>query len=132
MRERLMHKKETIVVLLMVVLVSQPLCAAAQTQAAIKENFDKIPIGKTIEVKLLRKDNNKIKGKLMLIGSESFEVQTVQSGKESTEKIAFADVKSVKKSGMNKGAKIGIWVAVGVGVALGAAALIYLKALENS
>jgi hypothetical protein len=123
---------KTMVVLLMVVLISQPFCAVAQTQATIKEKLDKIPIGKTIEVKLLRKGNNKIKGKLMVIESESFEVQTVQSGKESTEKIAFADVKSVKKSGMNKGARIGIWVAVGVGVALGAAALIYLNALENS
>ena len=114
MREELMHKMKTMVVLLMVVLVIQPLCAVAQTQAVIKEKLDKIPIGSTVEVKLLRKDSNKIKGKLMLIGSESFEIQTVQSGKESTEKIAFADVKSVKeKRGMTTTKKVLI-VAVGV------------------
>jgi hypothetical protein len=99
----------------------------AQTQTAIKEQLSKIPTGNTIEVKLLRKDNNKIRGKLMLIGSESFEVQTAQSGKESTEKIGFADVKSVKKGGMKMSSKIGIWMAVGVGVAVGVAALIYVN-----
>jgi predicted transglutaminase-like protease len=127
MREELMHQMKTMVVLLMVVLVIQPLCAVAQTQAVIKEKLDKIPIGSTVEVKLLRKDSNKIKGKLMLIGSESFEIQTVQSGTESTAKIAFADVKSVKKSGLSMGAKVGIWMAVGVGAAVGVAALIYVN-----
>jgi len=101
-------------VLLIIVLISQPFSTATQTQTAIKEQLDEIPIGKTIEVRLLRKDNNKIKGKLMSVSSESFEVQTVQSGKESTEKIAFADVKSVKeKRGMTTTKKVLI-VAVGV------------------
>jgi hypothetical protein len=53
---------------------------------------------------------------------ESFDIQTSQSGKISTEKIAFADVKSVKKRGMSKsikgliigGAIIGFLVAMAV------------------
>jgi len=109
-----MNKMKATAVLLIIVLISQPFSTATQTQTAIKEQLDEIPIGKTIEVRLLRKDNNKIKGKLMSVSSESFEVQTVQSGKESTEKIAFADVKSVKeKRGMTTTKKVLI-VAVGV------------------
>lgn len=96
-----MFTMKTISVLLMVVLVYQPVSAIAQTQSDIKAQLDKIPIGKNIEVRLLREDNNKIKGKLVSVANDSFEVQTAKSGKISNETIAFADVKSVKKSGGN-------------------------------
>jgi hypothetical protein len=113
-----MRIMNAVAVLLMVVLVSQPISAVAQTQTAIKAQLDKIPIGKKVEVKLLRKDNNKIKGKLMSVSSESFEVQTTQSGKELTEKIAFTDVKSVKKSGMSTTKKVLIVTGIVVACAI--------------
>jgi hypothetical protein len=122
-----MFKIKAMTGLLIVVLIGQPFNAAAQTQTSIKEQLDKIPIGKTIEVRLLREDNYKIKGKLISISSESFEVQTKQPTKESTEKIAFTDVKSVKASGMSTGKKI----AIGVGIGLAAVGVFTLIAIAR-
>jgi hypothetical protein len=59
----------------------------------------------------------------MSVRDEAFEVQTEQSGKVSTEKITFADVKSVKKPGMRRLYKVLIVVGVvftGIGIAMGA------------
>ena len=50
-----MHKMNAVAVWFMVVLISQPLCAVAQTQTSIKDQLGRIPIGKTIEVKLCEK-----------------------------------------------------------------------------
>ncbi len=94
---------------------------------SIKAQLDKIPIGKAIEVKLLRGDGGEVKGKLMSVTGESFEVQTVRSGKISTEKIAFADVKSVKKRGMRGPYK----ALIIVGAVLGACGVITLIALSH-
>jgi len=111
-----MGNLKAIAVLLMVVLVCQRFSAAAQkpeeSKATIKAQLDRIPIGKAIEVTLLREDSSRIKGKLMSVIDESFEVQTVQSGKISTADIAFSDVESVKKSGMRQLYKVLIIVAV--------------------
>jgi len=111
---------KTVAVLLMVLLVYQPVSAIAQTQSDIKAQLDKIPIGKNIEVRLLREDDNKIKGKLVSVANDSFEVQTMKSGKTSNETIAFTDVKSVKKSA----AKTPVWVIVGL-IAAGAGIGLY-------
>lgn len=117
-----MGKMKAVVVLLILVLIGQSFSAIAQTaeerNAAVKKQLDKIPIGKAIEVKLLSEDGGKIKGKLVSVADEYFEVQSVQSGKISTEKIAFADVKSVKKRGMNVWIKVGIiWAAILIALA---------------
>ena len=92
--------------LLIVVLAGRPFGAAAQTAgekiATIKEQVVMIPTGSIIEVKLLQKGGSKIKGKLGSVTDESFVVQSVKSGKVTNEKVAFADVKSVKeKHGMS-------------------------------
>jgi hypothetical protein len=109
-----MNTMKAMAVLLMFVLVCQPLIAQAQTvdenQAALKARLDQIPIGKTIEVKLLQKGNSKIKGKLISVSDDGFEIQTVKADTLSRERIAFSDVKSVKKSGMRTGTKILIGV----------------------
>jgi hypothetical protein len=62
-----------------------------------KKQVALIPAGKVVEVKLQQKGSKKITGKLGPVTDEGFEVQTVKSGKISSEKVAFADVKSVKE-----------------------------------
>jgi hypothetical protein len=56
-----------------------------------------IPVGTTIEVKRLREGSGKITGKLLSISDESFEIRRDIGASVFYEKIAFADVKSVKK-----------------------------------
>jgi hypothetical protein len=104
--------------------LGRPVLAAEQSPSSasdLKRQLALIPAGKTIEVKLKQEGSKKITGKLGSVTDEGFEVQTVKSrfslseepGKVSTEKIAFADVESVKKRGMSLGAKIGIGAGVG-------------------
>ena len=116
-----MDKIKSLAVLLTVIFVYQPLCVTAQpmmeNQASIKAQLEKLSIGKTVEVKLLRNDAGKIQGKLISIESDSFEIQRAQSGKVTLEKIPFSDVKSVKKRGMPLRYKILIGVGVYVVVA---------------
>jgi hypothetical protein len=91
----------------------------------VKRQLALIPADKKIEVKLKQKGSKRIIGRLGTVTDEGFEVQTVPSlfslseepGKISTEKIAFADVESVKKRGMSLGAKIGIGAGVVGGIA---------------
>jgi hypothetical protein len=116
--------------------LGRPVLAAEQSPASasdLKRQLALIPAGKTVEVKLKQEGSKKITGKLGPVTDDGFEVQTVRSrfslseepGKVSTEKIAFADVESVKKRGMSLGAKVGI----GIGVAVGGAFLVFLAAI---
>jgi hypothetical protein len=121
-----MGKMKAIAVLLIVVLAYQPLTAAAKTteqnKGVIKERLAKIPVGKNIVVKLQREHGSKIKGKLLSVADESFEIQTVQSGKVSHEKIVFAEVESVKTRmrGLYKALIIVGAVALALGIAVAA------------
>jgi hypothetical protein len=121
-----MGKMKAIAVLLIVVLAYQPLTAAAKTteqnKGVIKERLAKIPVGKNIVVKLQREHGSKIKGKLLSVTDESFEIQTVQSGKVSHEKIVFAEVESVKTRmrGLYKALIIVGAVALALGIAVAA------------
>jgi hypothetical protein len=77
-----------------------------QKQIAIKQQLQKIPVGKAIEVRLLQKEKPKIKGKLLAVGEESLKVRISRSGKFSDEEIAFSNVESVKKPGIRRIYKI--------------------------
>jgi hypothetical protein len=113
-----MCKTKIIAVLLMVVFGGQYSSAAVQTpearKAAVKEELAKIPIGKVVEVKLLKDEGRKIKGRLLSVESESFEIQRPGSGSAAKETIAIADVESVRKPGMRKL----YWVLITSGAAL--------------
>lgn len=92
----------------------------AERAASLKQQVVGIPAGAVIEVKLQRKGSGKITGKLGSITDEGFEVQTVSSGQVSSQKVAFADVKSVKeKHGMSVVTKI--LIVTGIVVAVSAA-----------
>jgi hypothetical protein len=118
-----MGKTKLTAVMLMVVLLSQTFSLAAQTagekMAAIKEKVAGIPVGSNIEVKFLQKDSSKVKGKLRSVSDDGFEVQLTKLDK--IEKIAFADVQSVKRP-MRKLYKVLIGVGVWIGVTLAIAA----------
>jgi len=109
---------------ILLVLSSSPSFAAApqgQTPgapaAALKQQLVSIPAGAVVEVRLQQKASAKLTGKLGTVTDEGFEVQTVKSGKVSTEKLAFADVKSVKeKKGMHVATKALIATGVVIGV----------------
>jgi hypothetical protein len=72
-----------------------------------------IPAGSIVEVKLKQKGSSTIRGRLGAITDEGFEVQIAKSGKVSSEKVTFTEVKSVKaKKGMSVTTKV--LIAVGV------------------
>jgi len=72
-----------------------------------------IPAGSIVEVKLKQKGSSTIRGRLGAITDQGFEVQIAKSGKVSSEKVTFTEVKSVKaKKGMSTSTKV--LIAVGV------------------
>ena len=74
----------------------------AERAVSLKQQVVGIPAGAVIEVTLQQQGSRKITGKLGSITDEGFEVQTVSSGQVSSQKVASADVKSVKeKHGMS-------------------------------
>jgi hypothetical protein len=91
-----------------------------QKQTALKEQMKKIPAGKAIEVRFLRKEKPQITGKLLEVDEESFKIQTSRPGKASTEEVAFNTVRSVNKRGMRRIYKvlIGAAAAAGAGIAV--------------
>jgi hypothetical protein len=100
--------------------------ASAQTldpkQAAIRHQLSKIPTGKSVEVRFLRKEKPTITGKLLAIGEESFKIRTTRSGKFFDEEIVFSAVDSLKKRGMPRMYKVLIsaGAVAGAGIAIAA------------
>jgi hypothetical protein len=89
----------------------------AERTASLKQQVIGIQAGTVIAVKLQQKGSKRITGRLGPVTDEGFEVQTVKSGKVSSEKVAFADVKSVKeKHGMSLVTKTLIVTGIVVGV----------------
>jgi hypothetical protein len=62
----------------------------------VQERILEIPPGTMIEVRLV--DKHKIRGRLGEVTNAGFSLQTAQGNKVETQKIAFTDVKSFKKS----------------------------------
>ena len=92
----------------------------AERTASLKHQVVGILAGTVIEVRLQQKGSEKITGRLGSITGEGFEVQTARSGQVSSEKVAFADVKSVKeKHRMSRVTKI--LIVTGIVVAVSAA-----------
>jgi hypothetical protein len=89
--------------------------APSEEKRSLKEQVVMIPAGSVVEVKLKQKGSSTIRGRLGAITDEAFEIQIAKSGKVSSEKVAFTEVKSVKaKPGMSFVTKA--FIATGVGV----------------
>jgi hypothetical protein len=111
-----------LVVIIGIILSGRPFSAAAQTddigQKAVRAQLKRIPNGKSIEVTLLQEGSRKMRGKLISVGEDSFDMRTKISGGISTETVAFASVKSVKKRGMSAATKVSIIAGAAVALAI--------------
>ena len=107
-----------------VVINSQLMLARAKgvtTPEQAKAEVFKRGTGEKAKVKVKLRDGSEVRGYISKANEDSFELRD-KSGKSVT--IAYADVISVRKLGLSKGAKIGIGVGVAaaafLGVVLGA------------
>lgn len=75
-----------------------------------------IPPGTMVEVRLM--DKHKVRGRLGEVTNEGFSLQTAQGNKVETQKIAFTEVKSLKKvEGDTTGKKVGKGLIYGLAAA---------------
>src|SRR5215813_8838748 len=107
-----------------VLINSQAVLARAKALASpeqVKAEVFKRGTGEKAKVKVKLRDGSEVRGYISKTNEDSFELRD-KSGKNVT--IGYADVFSVGKLGLSKGAKIGIGVGVAaaafLGVALGA------------
>jgi len=93
----------------------------ATTPEQVKAEVFKRGTGEKAKVKVKLRDGSEVRGYISKTNEDSFELRD-KSGKNVT--IGYADVISVRKLGLSKGAKIGIGVGVAaaafLGVVLGA------------
>ncbi len=73
-----------------------------------------IPPGTMVEVRLM--DKHKVRGRLGEVTNEGFSLQTAQGNKVETQKIAFTEVKTLKKVEGATGTKVGRGVIYGLAV----------------
>jgi len=86
----------------------------ASQSAKVKAEVQRRGIGKKSRVKVRLRNKEEVKGYISKIEGASFEVTDKNTGRATT--IPYTDVEKVTGSGLSKGAKIGIIVAVAVGV----------------
>jgi hypothetical protein len=90
--------------------------AAAQDTAAIRTEIVSMQLGTSMEVRL--KDKQKLRGARGAVSDSGFTFVDVRSGER---QIAFGDVASVKQV---KKSHLGRNILIGVGIGLGAAAIV--------
>jgi hypothetical protein len=82
-------------------------------KATVQERIMEIPPGTMVEVRLM--DKHKLRGRLGEVTNEGFSLQTAQGNKVETQKIAFTEVKTLKKvEGETTGKKVGRGVVYGL------------------
>ena len=86
--------RETLSIMLVVMLVCPAASAQPPTSASIKEQVLNIGAGSPVEVRLA--DKSKLRGRLGPVTDSGFELQTVKGNKIDTAQIAFDQVKSIK------------------------------------
>ncbi len=112
-------KYSTLLLVVVLVLNSVAVPQTTQTQEAsqsakVKAEVQRRGIGKKSRVKVRLRNKEEVKGYISKIEGASFEVTDKNTGRATT--IPYTDVEKVTGSGLSKGAKIGIIVAVAVGV----------------
>ncbi len=83
--------------------------------------------GRPAKVKL--KDGSELRGTLTNVGDDGFSILDAKSGKQTS--VAYADVKSVRGTGLSTGAKVGIGVGIGAGITVAVLYALY-RALSHS
>lgn len=82
----------------------------------MKAGIAKLGVGREARVTVTLRDRTKLSGYVSRISDASFAVTDLKTG--ATTEVAYPAVAQVKGNNLASGAKIAIWVAVGVGVAL--------------
>lgn len=90
----------------------------------VKERILEVPPGAMVEVRLLNK--GKVRGRLGEISNEDFDLQIARGDTIETQKIAFTDVKSVKKVEGGKAGRTVVYVLAGIGAFFGVLTIIAL------
>lgn len=91
----------------------------AEEAARVKAAISKMGVGESARVTLKLRDRTKLSGYVSEAGEEEFSV--VEAGTGRVVKVAYLQVKSVKGHNLSTGAK----VAIGTGIALAAAVVLY-------
>src|SRR5437667_4698609 len=86
----------------------------ASQSAEVKAEVQRRGIGEKSRVKVRLRNKEEVKGYISKIEEASFEVTNKNTGRATT--IPYADVEKISRTGLSKGAKIGIIVLVAVGV----------------
>jgi hypothetical protein len=106
---------------------SPPQKTSDSGQATLKERVLEIPAGTMVEVRLTNRE--KLRGRLGEISDDGFNLQTAKRDKIETRKIAFDELKSVKKVEGNKGAQTAGYIVLGGLAGVGVLFLILLASL---
>ncbi len=79
--------------------------------AALKEKAVNIPIGDPVEVRLMPKGQERVKGQLASVTDSGVTIRTVENGQVRERPVAFDEMRSLdRKAGASKGVKALAWV----------------------
>lgn len=122
----------SLMVLLLHAVLAMPILAVAKTVQVesrvekVKADVARRGTGKKVRVTVKLQDGSKLKGYISQAEDGSFTLTDSKTGQDRT--LAYRDVAQVKKQGgMSVGAKLGI----GLGIAVGALALVYVIGCGN-
>jgi hypothetical protein len=94
-----------------------PAQAETSSKPTLREKVLEIPPQTMVEVRL--KNKEKVRGRLVEVSSEGFVVKVVSGQAIEDRKVAFDDVKSMKKFEGNKALRVAGYSALATGVAVG-------------
>ncbi len=103
--------------------------AGAGQAAKVKAGVAKRGTGEKARVTVELRDRRKVRGYISSAGEDDFVVTDPKTGQET--KVAYDEVGRVSGRGMSKGAKIGLIVGIGAGVAVLAFGLAVRESLDN-
>jgi len=95
-----------------------PAQGSQQAPLTVQEKISEIATGSIVEVKTKLKNMKRVRGRLVSVSNDGFEIQTGKGQKIDNVKLSFDDVKSVAEKPTEKGTHPAIWILAGVGVAL--------------
>jgi hypothetical protein len=84
----------------------------ARQLAKVKADIAKRGVGEKAKVRIKLQNKTELKGYISQVGEDSFALTDSKTGQKTT--VAYLDIQDVKGAGLSKGAKIAIWVGIGV------------------
>ena len=84
----------------------------ARQVAKVKADIAKRGVGEKAKVRIKLQNKTELKGYISQAGEDSLTLTDSKTGQKTT--VAYLDIQDVKGDGLSKGAKIAIWVGIGV------------------